>query len=49
MHHRNIVQAREYSEDDKFYSLMMEYCNDASYFEEKIDNVRKVYSLITQI
>ena len=37
--HRNIVSAFDYTEDDEYYTLIMENCNDASYFEDKIENV----------
>jgi len=37
--HENIVQGIEWSEDEKEYTLVMEYMNRAEYFEEKIDIV----------
>lgn len=37
--HENIVELYEYTENDKEIVLLMEYCNDANYFEEKIEGV----------
>ena len=39
MQHPNIVGAFIYTEDDDYYTMIMESCNDASYFEDKIENV----------
>jgi serine/threonine protein kinase len=37
--HENIVELYDYTENEKEIVLLMEFCNDASYFEEKIENV----------
>lgn len=37
--HENVVELYDYTENDKEFVLLMEYCNDANYFEEKIENV----------
>ena len=37
--HENIVELYDYTETEKEIVLFMEYCNDACYFEEKIENV----------
>jgi serine/threonine protein kinase len=39
MKHENIVELYEYTENDKEIVLLMEYCNDANYFEEKLEEV----------
>jgi len=41
LRHTNIVGAYEYAEDENFYTMIMENCNDASYFEDKIENVSR--------
>lgn len=41
LRHENIVELYDYTENDNEFVLLMEYCNDASYFEDKIENVRK--------
>lgn len=37
--HENIVELYDYTEDDSQFVLLMEYINDASYFEDKLENV----------
>lgn len=37
--HENVVELYDYTENDKEIVLLMEYCNDANYFEDKIENV----------
>ncbi len=39
MKHENIVELYDYTENEKEIVLLMEYCNDANYFEEKIEGV----------
>ena len=41
MKHENVVELFDYTENDKEIVLLMEYCNDANYFEEKIEHVSK--------
>ena len=36
--HENIVTCHDYFEDEQDITLLMEYCNDAKYFENKIEN-----------
>jgi len=42
MHHENIVKVYDYFEDEKDITILMEYCNDAGYFENKIGNDNKI-------
>ncbi len=35
----NIIQIVDYYEDDKFLSLVMEYCDRPNFFEELLENV----------
>lgn len=35
--HDNVVELYDYTENEKEIVLLMEYCNDAGYFEEKIE------------
>lgn len=37
--HENVVELFDYTETDQEFALLMEYCNDASYFENKIEEV----------
>jgi serine/threonine protein kinase len=37
--HENVVKLYDYTEDPSQFVLLIEYCNDASYFEDKIENV----------
>jgi serine/threonine protein kinase len=37
--HENIVELYEYFENKEDIVMLMEYCNDAKYFENKIENV----------
>ena len=37
--HENVVELYDYTENEKEIVLLLEYCNDANYFEEKIENV----------
>jgi serine/threonine protein kinase len=39
MKHGNIVELYEYTENEKEIVLLMEYCDDANYFEEKLEEV----------
>jgi serine/threonine protein kinase len=39
MKHENIVELYDYTENDKEIVLLMEYCNDANYFEQKLEEV----------
>ena len=41
--HRNIVDLIAYTENTEEIVLLMEYVNDAGYFEDKIENVRLLY------
>lgn len=41
MKHENIVELYDYTENEKEIVLLMEYCNHANYFEEKIEEVSK--------
>lgn len=36
--HENIVELYDYFEDQQDITMLMEYCNDAKYFENKIEN-----------
>ena len=38
MKQKNIVKLYNYFEDEEDITLLMEYCNDATYFENKIEN-----------
>jgi len=38
MKHENIVEVYNYFEDEEDITMLMEYCNDAGYFENKIEN-----------
>ncbi len=40
----NIVELYDYTENDEEIVLLMEYCNDANYFQEKIEEVRITHS-----
>jgi hypothetical protein len=37
-----VVELYDYTEDDKEFVLLMEYCNDANYFEDKIETVSRI-------
>ena len=37
MKHENVIQLYEYAENETELTLMMEYANDANYFERKIE------------
>jgi len=39
LNHSNIVKGLEWSENDNEYVMVMEYMNNATYFQEKIDRV----------
>ena len=43
--HENIVELYDYTENQDEFVLLMEYCNDASYFEDKIENVSPPYTI----
>jgi hypothetical protein len=49
-HHENIVELYHYTESKEEFVLLMEYCNDAGYFEEKIEQVRfnKILNVISR-
>ena len=54
--HPNIVELYTYTECEQFIVLFMEYCNDASYFEHKLEtkkreikNERKILRYAMQI
>ena len=38
--HENIVELYHYTESKDEFVLLMEYCNDAGYFEDKIEQVK---------
>jgi hypothetical protein len=38
-----VVELYDYTESDKEFVLLMEYCNDANYFQDKIEDVRLEY------
>lgn len=44
--HENVVELFDYTETDKEFALLMEYCNDASYFETKIEEVSQSRHLL---
>lgn len=35
--HENVVELYDYTESQEEIVLLMEYCNDANYFEDKIE------------
>jgi serine/threonine protein kinase len=35
--HENVVELYHYTESPEEFVLLMEYCNDAGYFEDKIE------------
>ena len=43
MKHENIIELYDYFESDKNFVMLMEYANDAKYFEHKIENVSLLY------
>ena len=43
LRHDNVVELYDYSENQDEIVLIMEYCNDAGYFEDKIESVSKVF------
>lgn len=45
----NVVELYHYTESKEEFVLLMEYCNDAGYFEEKIEQVRIVEGFITLV
>lgn len=44
--HENIVELYEYFENKEDYVMLMEHCNDANYFSNKIENVS--HQILTQ-
>jgi len=40
MKHENIIELYDYFENDQNFVMLMEYANDAKYFEHKIENKR---------
>ena len=43
MKHENIVELYDYTENEKEFVLLLEYVNDAKYFEEKIEEVSNTF------
>lgn len=42
-----MVELYDYTESESEFVLLMEYCNDANYFQDKIEDVRQlIYVLI---
>lgn len=41
----NVVELYDYTESKSEFVLLMEYCNDANYFQEKIEEVRMPYRI----
>lgn len=39
----NIVELYDYTENEEEIVLLMEYCNDAGYFEDKLENVSRIF------
>lgn len=39
--HENVVELYDYTESEKEFVLLMEYCNDANYFQDKLEDVSK--------
>jgi calcium/calmodulin-dependent protein kinase I len=39
--HENVVELYDYTESEREFVLLMEYCNDANYFQDKIEDVSK--------
>jgi hypothetical protein len=35
-----VVELYDYTESEQEFVLLMEYCNDANYFQDKIEDVR---------
>lgn len=48
LHHENIVELYDYTESETEFVLLMEYCNDANYFQDKIEDVR-IYVLANRV
>jgi len=44
--HENIVELYDYTESEKEFVLLMEYCNDANYFQDKIEDVSAVLTTL---
>ncbi len=42
LHHENVVELYDYTESESEFVLLMEYCNDANYFQDKIEDVRQI-------
>jgi serine/threonine protein kinase len=42
MKHENVVELYDYTENEKEIVLLMEYCNSANYFEEKLEEVSNI-------
>ena len=49
--HENIVELYDYTENEQEIVLLMEYCNDANYFEEKLEEVSlsTIYTMTSNI
>lgn len=45
MKHENIVELYDYTENENEIVLLMEYCNDANYFEQKLEEVSIVLKI----
>lgn len=37
------MELYDYTESEQEFVLLMEYCNDANYFQDKIEDVRLLY------
>lgn len=40
--HENVVELYDYTESEKEFVLLMEFCNDANYFQDKIEDVSEI-------
>ena len=43
-----MVELYDYTENEKEFVLLLEYCNDPKYFEEKIEEVSKAFNANNQ-
>ena len=44
--HENVVKLYNYTENENEFVLLMEYCNDANYFEEKLEHVNTIRPIL---
>ena len=44
--HENVVELYDYTESKSEFVLLMEYCNQANYFQEKIEEVSRIPCLL---